>query len=390
MDTSTAADALTSAARERARAEAREIRTMLAYRDREIARTVNVEPPMRRQVERAAIAMTIGEAAGLSEGQVHQRLSAAQTVRDHAPTTWAAFGDGLVDWARVRDIAHTIDQLRRPESVERLDRRVVDYAVDHTAAELRAYLQRFVRRVKADLAIERAEAARRDRHVSVNPTDDSMSWLNAYLPSHEAAAIADRLHRAARRDTDPDDTRTIAQREADLLVAWCTDSPAATSAVDANIAVTIDADVLTGVRDGFAESTDGRWGVPAAWVTDLAHRGNTFWHRMLLDPVTGDVLSHEYVGRFCPRDHGPSGARQAPGRSPAATQSLERRGTSRAPHRVPHPDGPTSADNLGPLCRRHHVFKGHGVLRWSTGPPQRPSPFVVEIWREPVAMAYAA
>src|SRR4051794_11487981 len=114
-------DVLTDVVRERARAEARELAAMLSYRDAEIARTALVEPPMRRLIERAAIAMTIGKAMGLSEGQVHQRLAAADRVRRQSPTVWAAFEDGRIDFARVRDISATIDTLHRPESIARLD-----------------------------------------------------------------------------------------------------------------------------------------------------------------------------------------------------------------------------------------------------------------------------
>jgi hypothetical protein len=375
MATSTASDVdvLTDVTRERARAEAREVAAMLAFRDAEMARTASVEPVMRRQVERSAIALSIGEATGFSEGQVQLRLSAATTVREHTPTVWAAFGAGLVDWGRVRDIAHTVDQLHRPESVERLDRLVVAYATGHTGAELRAWLRRFVHRVEADLAAERAEAERRERHVSVTHGDDSMAWLNAYLPSHEAAAIEARLRHEARRPAPDGDTRTVAQREADLLVAWCLDSDATTGAPDTHIAVTIDADVLAGAQPGFAESTDTRWAVPATWITAVAATGNTFWHRIVREPVTGDVLSHEYLGRYSPatldlalrfRD----GVCQAPGcMVPAERCDID--------HRQPWPHGPTRADNLGPLCRRHHQMKGHRVLRWTTQPaPPPPGP----------------
>ena len=104
---------------------------------------------------------------------------------------------------------------------------------------------------------------------------------------------------------------------------------------------------------------------------------------MVLDPVTDDVLSHEYLGRFCPdilaialrfRD----GVCQAPGcMVPAERCDID--------HRIPHPDGPTNGTNLGPFCRRDHIRKSHGLLRWSTRPPpQPPSPLVIEIYREPV------
>lgn len=362
---------------------------MLRYRDAEMARTATLESDLRRQIERSAIPLTIGEAMGLSEGQVHLRLSAAETLRDNAPRAWSAFRRGEIDLGRARDIAHTIDTLQRSESRVRLDQRVVDFAVGRTGAELRVWLRRFVQRVEADLAVERAEAERKERHVSVAHGEDGMGWLNAYLPSHQLAAIGGRLHTEARQPTDTDDDRTAAQREADLLVAWCTDSDATTSSIDAHIAVMIDADVLAGATNGFAESSDGRWGVPASWITEIALTGNSFWHRMVLHPVSGDVLSHEYVGRFTPkvltmalrfRD----GVCQAPGcMVPAEQCDID--------HRIPFPDGPTSAANLGPLCRRHHNLKGHGGLRWSIGPPQvPPSPIVVEIYPQPVLMEYAA
>src|SRR4051812_20622980 len=112
MATGTAAstDTLGVLVRERARAEAREVAGMLSFRDAEMVRTAHVEPPMRRQVERAAIALTIGEAMGLSEGQVRLRLNAADTVRDQSPTVWEAFVGGRIDLGRMRDIAATINE----------------------------------------------------------------------------------------------------------------------------------------------------------------------------------------------------------------------------------------------------------------------------------------
>jgi hypothetical protein len=355
-------DVLGDVARELACAEARAVVAMLEYRDTELARIETLESPMRRLVERGAIALTIGEAMGLSEGQVVNRLSVADTVRDHSPTTWEAFVQGRVDLARVREIGHTISQLKRAESIHRLDRRVVDYAQTHTVAELRAWGKRF----EADLAVERADGERAKRHVGIQHGDDSMGWLNAYLPSHQLAAIEDRIRKAARRSVDPDDQRTVAQREADLLVAWCTNSDATEAAVDANIAVTIDADVLAGANPGFAESSDGRWGVPAQWVTDIVNSGSTFWHRIVVDPVTDDVLAHEYLGRFAPDTLNIAlrflyGTCQSPGcMVPAERCDID--------HRIPFPEGPTRGDNLGPLCRRHHTYKGHGILHWTTRP----------------------
>ncbi|MFC5677126.1 HNH endonuclease signature motif containing protein [Aeromicrobium endophyticum] len=363
-----AIDVLTDVARARARGEFRELAAMLEFRDLELERIDEQhESAIKRFNERGAIALEIGEAMGFSEGQVQHRLSFADTVRDHSPTTWAAFGEGRVDLARVREIGHTISQLKRAESVHRLDRRVVEYAETHTVAELRAWLKRFVRRVEADLAVERADDERAKRHVSFQHGDDSMGFMGAYAPSHEIAAVEDRIRRAARRPVDADDQRTVAQREADLLMAWLlSTSSRGEGVIDANIAVTVDADVLAGANPGFAESADGRWGVPAQWIADVVGSGSTFWHRIVVDPVDDDVLAHEYVGRFAPDVLNIAlrflyGTCQGPGcMVPAERCDID--------HRTPFPEGPTRGDNLGPLCRRHHTYKGHGILHWSTRP----------------------
>jgi hypothetical protein len=301
-------DVLTDVVRWQARAEAWAVSAMLDYRDHEMARTAGIESPMRRQVERSAICLAIGEATGLSEGQVQGRLSTASTVREKAPSVWDAFGDGLIDFGRVREIASTIDQLKREESVARLDRLVVAYAVEHTSAELRAWLRRFVQRVEADLPVERAEDERRNRHVSIRHGADSMGTLYAYLPSREPAAIEAQLRREARRNVTDDDDRTVAQREADPLVAWCADSDAADPAIDANIAVTIPADVLAGFTPASPSPPTAAGPSPPP-------------------PITSSRTSTPAAGR----NHGPSAARQAPGRSPAATKSLER-GAQRPVH----------------------------------------------------------
>ena len=353
-------EGLTFLGRERARAEAAELVAMLRFRDAELVRTAGIESPMVRLVERSAIALEIGQATGLSEGQVTSRLAAAERLRERAPQTWLAFRRGDVDWARSREIASTLLVLQRPESHDRLDDTVVTYAKGHTVAELRAWLRRFVARVEAEEAAARAEAARRQRDVTITHVDDAMAWVNAFIPSHQAAAIDARLRRTPRPDGD-DRTRGQVRADAfvDLLLAE--DTPASGRA-RTDMGVVIDADVLVGAEPGPAVSDDGTWTVPAEWVLEHLDPDDTFFHRLLVDPITRDVLAHEYVGRFAPdvlataisfRD----GVCQAPGcLRPARDCDLD--------HREPHPRGPTKGSNLWALHRRHHAMKSHRTLRW--------------------------
>ncbi|MGJ9411872.1 DUF222 domain-containing protein [Aeromicrobium sp. CF4.19] len=195
MDTTQAPSSarITELAGQRAQAEAGEWTAMVAFRDAELARIDALESPLRRLAERAGVVLEIAQSAGLSEAQVHARLAVADRVHERAPRTWLAFQAGRVDAARVREISSTLDRLERVESWLRLDGSVIAYATGHTVAELRVWLKRFVLRVEEDLQRERAEKAREDRHVEVVHVEDSMAWLNAYLPSRR------RGHRQAPR-----------------------------------------------------------------------------------------------------------------------------------------------------------------------------------------------
>ncbi|MCK5890479.1 DUF222 domain-containing protein [Aeromicrobium sp.] len=356
---------LSGIARDRARAEACEWRAILDYRDHEIDRINAADTtPMRKLVERSAIAVEIGLHLNLSEGQVLDRIAAADAVRCHTPRVWLMFQRGVLDAARVREISLTVRRLERPESHDRLDTQVVSYAATHTLTELRQWLRRFVTRVEADLAIERANTERENRHVQVVQGDDAMAWLNAYLPAHEAAAIATRLRTAAKAARAAGDDRTQPQLEADLLTDWTLHHPqsqdARTRGLAIDVAVTLDAAVAAGASPGHAEAVDGTWEVPTEWLLDAAVDGDAFWHQLLIDPLTGNTLAHHYIGYQPPdilrraiilRD-GVCAARGCV--RPAAHCDLD--------HREPWPDGPTSGENLDPHCRGDHSRKGHGVI----------------------------
>ncbi|HWV27058.1 MAG TPA: DUF222 domain-containing protein [Aeromicrobium sp.] len=352
--------------RMRAIAEAEAWSAMLRFEDEQTAAAQHEPTPIGTLIARASIPGDIGQAMGLSENQVKNRLHTARTIRSRTPRVWLAFQSGRVDTARLHHIAHTITILREPESVTQLDARVVDYACTHTTAELKRWLRDFVQRVEADHATARADHERNQRFVKIDHGDDAMSWLTAYLPSPAAAAIERRLHQQARALTG--DGRTLAQREADLLTSWLTTTDTTgEAAVHADIAVVVDADVLAGARPGFATAADGSWTTPAAWITHITHHNNPFWWRMIRQPVTDNILAIEYHGRYAPKL-----LRQAlqfqhptcihPGcLVPAWKCDLD--------HETPWPHGPTRGDNLTPKSRAHHALKGHG---FSPPRPRRP------------------
>lgn len=360
---SDAAD-LSSATRVRAQAEAAEWSQMLEIFEagESTIRAAADLSNLLRDSQIATLRMNIGRAMKLSEGQVSFRLAAARRVRDHTPAVWAAFSAGCVDASRVHEIAGAIEKLERATSIARLDGLAVRYAETHTLAELRRWLKLFIARVEADLFNERAEAEFAKRRVDIDHDNDGMGWFNASHGSHVMAAIDHRLSKEAKA-LGADDPRTMDQRRADLFASWMTTGEATEPAISAHIAITVPGSAIAGGDQAPAVAADESWVVPTDWMLDLAQHDpdNTFWHRMVLDPITDDVLSHEYIGRFAPK---------------ILAQAIEfRDGTCRSPgcckpasqcdidHRKPHGSGgPTVGWNLQSLCRRHHRAKGYGLL----------------------------
>jgi hypothetical protein len=355
------------AASTRASAKAEWVRwnDIVTVADRLNEQVDQTEDYFRRMVERSAIPLTIGQLVGLSEGQVSSRLAVADRVRARAPRTWKAFRKGRVDAARVHEISHAIGKLKLASSHERLDKLGLAYAETHTVAELRSWLKRFVARVEPEGFNARADEERRKRSVQIVHGDDGMSWMTIYQSSHLLAAVDNRIDASAREQklgADPDDDRTLDERRADLATQWLLADEHGPMKLNVDVAVTIPVTALTGGTGNPVISADGQWGIPASWALDEFMRSNTFWHRMVLDPVTNDVLATEYLGRYAPDVVTRAllfkyQVCQAPGCcKPASKCDMD--------HRSPWPEGPTSGDNLWPLCRRHHNHKGHGILQW--------------------------
>ena len=232
---------------------------------------------------------------------------------------------------------------------------------------------------------------------------DGMSYLDARLPTLEAAAIEKRLKITARRhhtahrnqiahhhSTGPishpqhaaaasagagaadqsADERSLVQREADLLSAWLRtgDTPEeGATPVEAKIMIMIPQATLTGDSEAPAMAADRSWMLDAHQARHLAARPgaehdwyNGRTHRNTAEADV-DVLSATYLGRRPPARLRDSlifrdGVCQATNCTiPAERCDLD--------HQKPwEAGGETSAANLWALCRRHHRLKSHGFL----------------------------
>jgi hypothetical protein len=183
----------------------------------------------------------------------------------------------------------------------------------------------------------------------------------------------------------PDDGRTLDQRCSDVALDLLAGKDF--DHVQVHVQLTLPATTALGVDDqpGYVA---GYGDVTAQTALELAAQQDATWRRILHDPATGQVVD---VGRR--RYRAPAALAD---RVKASIRTCTAPGCIRPAHNCdldhvqPFPQGPTSADNLGPACRKHHNVKtGGGWTVEQTGPNTYiwtgPSGFQFTHTAEPIA-----
>lgn len=318
---------------------------------------------------------------------------AAETVRTQAPV-WAALARGEIDLTRARiqaDAALAVprwddegsERSRWQEERAALLVAALPYAAEHTARRLALFLRRRLATQGIDDGPARRRRAMAERGVWVAHDGEGSAELTARLASADAERLYAVIRSTAMADRDGDpaaDGRQppdawLAGALVDLVLcagSGCRPSegspdaavPAGRHRVDTVINVTIPIDSLAGLSEG-AGVLNGQAVVPADVARRLA-AGDSRWRHILTCSVSGALLD---VGTLSYRPPASldrhvrlrDGTCRFPGCSvPARECDLD--------HLVPFPTGPTSAENLHALCRRHHGLKHEGGWRVDAGP----------------------
>lgn len=323
-------------------------------------------------------------------------------------------------------LSETADALERAVITPRHAQLIIDRACD-LPAETRAEFERlalsaaermgvgpFARRLRRLRELmhpepieQRAETASAERWVAVEPAADAMAYLTAYLPAVDAVAIHDRVNDIARHLAGDGETRTAAQRSADVFTALLVAGEVPGGSCDAfgcdgaasspgtsgdsgrvplghgirpRVSITVPALTLlarAGVdvpADARAAHLEGYGPIDDETAARWAARAPSF-RRILTDPHTGAVLS---VGReryTVPADLAAAlRVRDDTCRFPGCVRAAS---SCELDHTVDWAHGgATSADNLAHLCRSHHQLKhrtswgvkhlGAGRLEWTS------------------------
>ena len=172
---------------------------------------------------------------------------------------------------------------------------------------------------------QRAAHAATERHVSLRPAPDTMTYLTALLPVAQGVAVYAALTRAAGTARSQGDTRSKGQAMADTLVERVTGTPGGIAGVQVELVMT-DRALLQG--DSEPARLKGYGIVPAGWARELVRNGSagqgTLQHpvgenepagestrdasdfdvwlrRLYTAPDTGELLAMDSRARLFPR-----------------------------------------------------------------------------------------
>jgi len=237
-----------------------------------------------------------------------RHLGLAKVVLAELPHTWAAWRSGRITEWRATLIA------RETACLTRADRAAVDAAVAGDADHLEQLGDRELvnacRRLAYELdpgsSVARSRRAETERHVSLRPAPDTMTWLTALLPVADGVAAYAALTRAAATARSAGDPRSrdqvMADTLRDALVGAQPGSPAGGAAVALELVMTDAA--LFGTSEEPAHLM-GHGALPAELAREIVARActqpETVWLRRLYTaPETGELVAMDSRARCFP------------------------------------------------------------------------------------------
>jgi hypothetical protein len=336
--------------------------------------------PKERQGRGIAAQIAFARRESVHKGERH--LALAKTLPE-MPHTQAAFDQG-----RISEWKATL-MLRATACLSRRDRAAVDREIAGDPDRIECMGDREVANEASKLAyrrdpmsfVQRRRKAEAERHTSLRPAPDVMTWFTALLPVKDGVAVHAALSAEADRLRAAGDERSRGQIMADTLVqrvlarhlAGADGTPAVPGApgVPLMVNVLVPDSVLWGDDDG-GGWVDGYGDVPGdlirEWVAANLESGVDTWLRRIYEqPKTGELVGMD------------SKARRFDG-GLAAFLRLRDRGCREkycdAPvrhldHAEDHAQGGlTSAGNGQGICESHNYAKQ--AMGWSARP--RPGP----------------
>ena len=211
---------------------------------------------------------------------------ARSLVEDH-PQVRAGMLTGAVSTHAARVIVKATEVLPADLRLA-VDEVIAPEAARLTPGQVRAAVERRVMEADADATRRRAERARAAKRVSLLPGPDATAAIWAGLPAEQAAACWQSLDQHARSLRAAGDPRSLDHLRCDSFVERL--SGAAPGATPVEVQVVISAATLLGL-DSVPARLSGYGALPAGIARGLARGPDTFFRRLVTDPIEGRLLA---------------------------------------------------------------------------------------------------
>ena len=272
------------------------------------------------------------------------------------PILAGRFRTGDLDLRRIKTIVFGTAHLSE-DGARAVTNTIIDDAKLLTTGQLNARIRKLCIDVDTGEATERYEQAVEQRRVIVQPTETgAATLLGLDLPANRAANAAARINALARSLKTANESRTMDQLRADVLLDLLEGSEPNLSRTKGVVNIHVDLDTLARLENHAGDLAG--YGPVIADVARQIAEGQTDqqWQFTVTDPATGQP-THTGVTR----------------RRPTASQRRHIRATDRTcvwtgcrmpahaadlDHTKPWADGgPTTNENLAPLCEHDHTLK---------------------------------
>lgn len=312
----------------------------------------------------------------LSGTTAAKRLQVARELDSHYPTTLGLLERGEICYMQavaVTEACGVLDPLLAAEVEAAVAGKMPRLATGQT----RRVLAREIVRADPHGAEERHRKRKRERQMVHYAQADGMAMWGAILPAEQAARMNQAVD--AHAATLPDEGRTLEQKRVDALFDLVVNRTTATSTVGAGgtgsareqgsggrsaavVQVTVPLDVLIGESEEPAQ-LKGYGPITAGQAREIAFAEGTIWRRLIIEPKTGMLVKTD------PATYKPTAeterhviARDGRCTFPTCQMPAHRCDLDHVRpfnHDNPEAGGQTVPENLGPLCRRHHLMKTH-------------------------------
>jgi hypothetical protein len=347
---------LKARARLRAHVEAELLADMVSILD---AESVVLGSGMAVDVLHEAAAAEIGAALSWTRRAAERNLDFATTLLSEYRRVWEMLHSGLIDLPRARVIVeHTLhleDEVRDQVVVTAMER-----APAQTTGLLAARIKKLAIWVAPENARRRYESGLEERRLVMDGNPDGTANLSGLqLPAIQAQAASRRINRLAHQLKASGDTRSVDQMRADIYLDLLSGGGAAVTGADRGVVdIHVELTTLLELDDQPAELPG--WG-PV--ISDVARRVvdeqvEAEWRYTVRDE-NGTVIGNGTTRRR------PTAAERRKVQAQAPTCVFPGCRISSTQSDLDHnrpwsDDGPTETENLGPLCRHHHVIRHHG------------------------------